>query len=199
MRSESLATTIVTAAASTASPASCPPIRRGSSGSDDAVDVALVIFRFSRRAVPVGVGLGVTTGNRFEMLPGVTVVPGSPGTAGGIEAPMPVGTGGGAELAWLSTVETTASAGDSVSPDGDLAAPWTTTVRLIGSPGVAFLRMWSVTSNSSAWYAGSDPIEQVALWSAGHNVNTGSSMAWPLREMVAVTCRELMVLQTQIE
>ena len=46
VRSESLAITIVIAATRTASPASCPPIRRESSGSEDAVEVALVTLRF---------------------------------------------------------------------------------------------------------------------------------------------------------
>ena len=114
MRSDSLATTIVRAAASTASPATCPPMRRGSSGNDDAVDIAFVGLRFPPLELTLGEELGVTTGNKLEMLPGVTVVPGSPGAEPGND---PV-TGGtvGEELAWLSTVETVASAGDSSAP-----------------------------------------------------------------------------------
>jgi len=115
VRSDSLATTIVMAAARTARPASCPPMRRGSSGKDEAVDVALVTRRFPCRELTLGEGLGVTTGNKLEMLPGVTVVPGSPGTVGGSD-PVPGGTVG-EELAWSSTVATVASAGDSAPPD----------------------------------------------------------------------------------
>jgi hypothetical protein len=93
------------------------------------------------------------------MLPGVTVVPGNPGAELGND-PVPGGTVGEG-LASLSIVETAASAGESAPPDGDWVTPCTTTVRVICSPGVAALRIWSVTSNSSAWYAGSEPIEQV--------------------------------------
>jgi hypothetical protein len=75
------------------------------------------------------------------MLPGDIVVPGSPGADVGNVGPVPSGGGVGDELAWPSTVETTASAGDSGVPDGDWATPCTTTVRPIGSPGCAFLPM----------------------------------------------------------
>lgn len=120
MRSESLATTIVMAAARTASPASCPPMRRGSSGNDDAVDVAFATPRFSWRvALGVGVGLGVTTGNKLVMLPGVTVVPGNPAGVDG-NGPVPGGVIG-EELGWPSTADTVASAGESDPPEGDWA------------------------------------------------------------------------------
>lgn len=122
VRSDSLATTMVIAAARTASPATCPPIRRESSGNEDAVDVALATFRFPRRPGVAGVLLGVTTGNRLVMLlGGVTEVPGSPGAVVGIE---PVtGGGDGAELVSLSTVDTAASAGDRAPPDGGRPEP----------------------------------------------------------------------------
>jgi hypothetical protein len=119
------------------------------------VDVAFVTFRFSWRED--GVGLGVTTGNRLVKSPGgVTVVPGSPGAEVG-SGPVPGAVG--EDPAWLSTVETEASAWERVPPDGAWE-PCITTVRPICSPAGAFLRMWSVTSISNAWYAGSEPTEQ---------------------------------------
>ena len=89
-------------------------MRRGSSGNDDAVDTAFVGPRFPSLELALGEELGVTTGNKLEMLPGVTVVPGSPGAEPGND-PVTGGTTGG-ELAWSSTVETVASAGDRAPP-----------------------------------------------------------------------------------
>lgn len=170
MRSDSLAIPIAMAAASTASPASCPPIMRGSSGSDEAVEVAFVTFRLlcPTGLLDDGVELGVTVGNKLLRPPGVTVVPGSPGVVvgNGPGTPGDPGTTGdtvGEGLAGSSTAEIVASAGDSAPPRRDLAEPWTITVRPICSPAVAFLPIWSVTSTSSAWNAGSEPIEHVVL------------------------------------
>ena len=93
-------------------------MRRESNGNEDAVDVAFVTPRFWWRvALTVGVGLGVTTGNKLVMLPGVTVVPGNPAPVVGNE-PVPGGVIGG-ELGWPSTADTVASAGESDPPEGD--------------------------------------------------------------------------------
>lgn len=85
------------AAASTARPPTCPPMRRGSSGSDEAVEVTLVTLCFLARlgCSAGGVAPGVTTGNKLVMLPGVTVVLGSPGTeeGGGRVVPVSIGFG----------------------------------------------------------------------------------------------------------
>lgn len=168
MRSDSLAIPIVMAAASTASPAIWPPIMRGSSGSDEAVEVAFVTFRLPWPTALLdgaGLGVGVTVGNKLLRPPGVTVVPGIPGVVVG-NGPGDPGTPGdtvGEGLAGSSTAETVASAGDSAPPCRVLAEPWTITVRPIGSSGVAFSRIWSVTSTSNAWNAGSEPIEHVVL------------------------------------
>lgn len=151
------------AAASTASPASCPPIMRGSSGSDEAVEVAFVTFRLPwPTGLLDGVELGVTVGNKLLRPPGVTVVPGSPGVVVGNDPGTP-GDTVGEGLAGSSTAEIVASAGDSAPPRRDLAEPWMITVRPICSPAVAFLRIWSVTSTSNAWNAGNEPIEHVVL------------------------------------
>ncbi len=83
--------------------------------------------------------VGLIVGNKLEMLPGETVVPGSPGAEVGNVGPVP--GGGVGELGWPSTVETAASAGESGAPAGDWATPCTITVRPIGSPGCAFLPM----------------------------------------------------------
>lgn len=56
------------------------------------------------------------------MLPGVTVVPGSPGTVAGNDVPVPGGSVG-VVVAGLTTVVTAASAGDSVPADGDWPIP----------------------------------------------------------------------------
>ena len=91
MRSDSRATTIVIAAASTASPASCGPMSLESSGSADEVSVARVTFRACVGGLEAGVdACGVTTGKRPDRPPGVIVAPGSGisvvgGTVGGTD------------------------------------------------------------------------------------------------------------------
>ena len=82
VRRDSRATTMVIAAASTASPASWPPIIRGSSGSADDVTPARWWSWRWRPAADGPVladGLGVTTGKRLVSGPGVTVVLGRVG------------------------------------------------------------------------------------------------------------------------
>src|SRR5207245_7095986 len=65
VRSDSLATTIVIAAASTARPASWPPMRRGSSGSADEAWEALVTLPASLcGSLADDEEVGVTVGNR---------------------------------------------------------------------------------------------------------------------------------------
>lgn len=124
MRSDSLATTIVIAAASTARPASCPPISLGSIGDDDATVSTLVppcFFDVDFGPFAGGLELGVMVGNRVERPPGVTVVPGipGPGLVGGgivIGGTLPVGGGFDVELELWRTVATDASAGESAPP-----------------------------------------------------------------------------------
>jgi hypothetical protein len=146
---------MVIAAASTARPISCPPISLGSKGSDEAVVVAFVILGLDRCCVPgVADGEGVTTGKRLVMLPGVTVVPGKPGTVVGSAGT--VITGAGDEPCWPTTRAMLASAGDSALPLA-VAVPWTLTVTVNCSPTETVLAILSVISSSKAWYAGKEP------------------------------------------
>lgn len=107
-------------------------MRRGSIGSDEAVEVNLVTlcFAVALDVVDDGVGPGVTTGNKLVMLPGVTVVPGSPGTDGGGGNAVSVLIGAGDAVPWPTTVVIVASAGDSVRGDESSELPWTLTVRV---------------------------------------------------------------------
>lgn len=104
-RRDSRAIAMAIAPASTASPASWPPMRRGSSGS--VAEVASALMRCGRRpftAVPAEFGLalaaGDTVGNRLVGFCGEVPVPGKiatlPGTAG--RAGVTGTTGGGVEL-----------------------------------------------------------------------------------------------------
>lgn len=142
VRSDSLATTIVIAAARTASPASWPPISRGSSGSADEVWVTPASL-WLRVGLLDGVACGVTTGNRLDRLEGVMVAPGIgarfDGASGGPGTGADVGAGPGR----LTTDDTDASAGESV-------AALTVTARLIGAPILAVARTRSVTISSNA-------------------------------------------------
>ncbi len=147
MRSDSLATTIVIAAASTASPASWPPIRRGSSGRADEVCVTPASLLAFAALDGDGDGRGVTVGNRPVRPAGVIVVPGTGanvggGSAGGVDG----GVDGGPEPPWPgcpTTMVTAASAGES-----DLAA--TVTASVIALPAVAVDLIRSATFSSNA-------------------------------------------------
>lgn len=139
VRSESRATTMVIAAARTARPASCPPIRRGSSGSEDeawVIAASLCVCLGSR--VAGGELCGVTTGNRPDSPAGLIVAPGMGASVvgGRVGAGLDVGV-------WATTVVIVASAGDSDDPA-------TATVRVIGSPAVAVVRTRSVIMSSNA-------------------------------------------------
>ncbi len=123
VRSDNLATTMVIAAASTARPASCPPISFGSIGNDDATVSTLVppcFFGVAALPSADGAELGVMVGNRPLRPPGVTVVPGNPGPeplGGGIVTGGSVPVGGfGEELELLRSVATDASAGERAPP-----------------------------------------------------------------------------------
>ena len=140
MRSDSLATTIVIAAASTASPASCPPIRRGSNGSADEAWVIPASLR-ARLGLLDGEACGVTVGNRPDSPAGVIVAPGIGASVVGGS----VGSGFdvGVPPAWPTTVVIAASAGES-------DAPLTVTASVIGSPALAVALTWSVIISSNA-------------------------------------------------
>lgn len=181
--------TIVIAAASTASPASCPPIRRGSSGRVEAVGV--IRTPDPERVLPPGLGvaLGVTTGNSPDRSVGDTVEPTSDGNVTGGNAGIDdVGVGEG--LGWPTKAVTAASAGDS-------AVPCTDMVSVNCSPTSAVTPTRDLTISSNAWLAGSEPIEQTVLCADGHRLNLGDRSARPLILAVAVTRLAGTVLQTQ--
>jgi hypothetical protein len=125
-------------------------MRRGSSGSADEAGLTLAARR-SCLPLPVGLALGVTTGNRVDRLPGVTVVLGSPGNVMGGST----GAGPGDGVVIPTSVVTIASA-------GDIPSPATVTVSVICSPVGAAEPMCTLTSNSMAWRAGSEPMEHSA-------------------------------------
>jgi len=107
--------------------------------------------RRSCLGLPVGLALGVTTGNRVDRLPGVTVVFGSPGKVIGGRTGADPGDGVGNP----TSVVTVASA-------GDVPSAATVTISVICSPVSAAEPMWTLTSNSMAWRAGSEPMEHSA-------------------------------------
>jgi hypothetical protein len=57
----------------------------------------------------------------------------------------------------------------------------------------------SLTSSKIAWFAGSEPIEQVARCARGHTANVGASMSLPPLVAVADTRRAATVLHTQTD
>jgi len=138
VRSDSLATTIVIAAASSASPASWPPMSRESSGSAEEVWV----IRASLGAcvgLADGVACGVTVGNRPDRASGVMVAP-------GIGTSVVGGSGAWLDGGWMpcpTTAATAASAGEKPLAD-------TVTARAIGRPVLAVDLTWSVTISSNA-------------------------------------------------
>lgn len=134
------------AAARTARPASCPPIRRGSSGTAEETWVALAGRRLRDPDVAaddVGEdGCGVTVGNRPDRLGGVIVVPGTGTSVVGGSVGTGVDVGAGLP-ACPTDVVTDAAAGDS-------AVPLTEIMKVIGTPGVAFALTLPATFSSMA-------------------------------------------------
>lgn len=114
-------------------------------------------------------------------LPGVIVVVlGTKGKVDGGSVTDVLGLGDGLGLAWPITVVLVASAGES-------PVPWTTTVSVIEEPTVAVVLMWSVTISSNAWFAGSEPIEQLLPKITGHSVKRGVRVSREVDATVAVT------------
>jgi hypothetical protein len=189
VRSDSLATAIVIAAASTARPASWPPIWRGSMGTADEVRRAsLRTVPFERWGGPEELGLGVTTGNRPDRLPGLTVVFGNVGKSPVGRVVLTVGNG----FDWPTTIVIAATA-------GDIWAPVTVTVSVTWRPSAAVVRTRSVISISSAWLAGSVPIEHEVACAVGQSVNCGGRTRLRFAARLAETRCALTVLQTQTE
>lgn len=148
VRSDSRATAIVIAAARTASPASWPPMRRGSSGTAEETSVARTVLR-ALAADDDGSdeeGLGVTVGNRPFRLGGLTVVPAIGASVGG--SGKVVGGGGGVVVGGGLVLAPTEVVTD--APAGDNAVPLTVTEKVIGAPVLALGLTLSVTFSSIA-------------------------------------------------
>jgi hypothetical protein len=103
VRRDSRATTMVIAAASTASPASCGPMSRESSGNADEVSVARVACRPCADGLDDVDGCGVTVGKRPDRPAGEMVAP-------GIGSNVPGGSGGGVEGGLMPCPTTAATA-----------------------------------------------------------------------------------------
>jgi hypothetical protein len=170
VRSDRRAIAIVTAPASTASPASCPPIRRVSSGTVAAASAACTSARALADGSPsepvVGVGLAWTVGNRPAGLVAETPVP---DIAGSVVPGGKLTTAD--ELGMGVLAETTTS--DAVpmndrEPEAVALAEMRT-----GPPMVAVDRTGRLTCSSAAWPVGRFPTEQVTPLGWGHTVNVG--------------------------
>ena len=159
-------------------------MRRGSSGSADEAALTVVARRLCL-PLAVGLALGVTTGNRVDRLPGVTVVFGSPGKV--------IGGSTGADADEGNPISVVI-----VAWAGDIPSAVTVSVTVICSPVGAVEPMCTLTSNSMAWRAGSEPMEHSARRAAGHRVNRGRQIECPRLLAVAVTRCDLDVLQTQM-
>lgn len=124
-RSESRAIASTTAPTSTARPASCPPIRRESSGTVAAASATrMVLCGFFAGGSPMGSVLGVvvgpTVGNRPDGSPGDVPVPESGGSVTGGSA-MPVAGSVADVVGEVAGFVTTTSVAESVK-DSDLLA-----------------------------------------------------------------------------
>ncbi len=190
------------APASTASPASWPPIRRGSSGS--VADAGTAFTRCGR--VPAdgltGVGVpvpGVTVGKRFAGLvaptPGNVPVPGSVGTGStGIDGIEAVGVGVG-ELFAVAEIRIDADAWNEVA-----LFPVAVAVSLTFFPAAAARPTSTVACSSSACPVGRSPTVQTAPFATGQTLNF-AAFTCARRATAAVTFTSLAaaaVVQTQI-
>ena len=125
------------------------------------------------------------------MLPGVIVVPGTPGTVPvGSDGTVTMGSGDG-DPGLATTIEMLASA-------GDIDCAWTAMVTVSCCPGFADLAIRSLMMRPNAVLGGIDPIEQEPPRTAGQFVKLGDKMDWLLRSTVAVTESALILLDTQI-
>jgi hypothetical protein len=169
-RSDSRATAIVTAPASTASPASCPPMRRASTGTVAAAAAACTSARGLADGSPsepvLGVGLAWTVGKSPDGLVGDTPVPEIAGrlVPGGKLAPAD-------ELGMTVFALTTTSA---AVPWNDRAPEAVASAEMRTCPPTrAVDRTPTLACNSAAWPTGRFPSRHVAPFGSGHTVNFG--------------------------
>ena len=164
-RNDSLAIAIVTAPASTARPASCPPMRRASNGTVDAASAACNTVRAlpdGRPGVVLGSGVACTVGNRPEGLVGETPVP----EMGGRLVP------GGRLAEELGMAVLAATTTSDAVPLNDRAPEAVASAEICTSaPTVALDRTRTAACSSAAWPTGRSPTAQEAPFGTGHTVN----------------------------
>jgi hypothetical protein len=186
VRSDRRAMAMATAPASTASPASCPPISRGSSGR--VADATAALTRRGCRlpgTAEVGFGdallPGVTVGNRLTGLPTVVPVPGTvvtlPGSGGsagtvGAGALGLVGAGvlglvGAGVLGGAAVIRTLAYAWNETA-----RFPLAVAVSVTFFPAAAVSATLTLAFSSSAWPVGRLPTWQTAPLADGQTVNS---------------------------
>jgi hypothetical protein len=175
LRSESRAIAIAMAPASTARPASCPPISRGSSGTiAEAVSArtgrCFLAAGKPRLALGLGLESGETVGNSPAGLPGVRPVPVAGGTDTGgsvtVDAGGGVGVAVGGALADVTVTEPDALKDRVLFPEA-------VAVSSTCSPLVAALWTQEAACNSSACPAGRVPIPHFEVPEPGQTVKCG--------------------------
>ena len=178
VRSDRRAMAMATAPASTASPASCPPISRGSSGR--IADATAALTRRGGRlpgTAEVGFGdallPGVTVGNRLTGLPTVVPVPGtvvtlpgSGGSAGTVGAGV-LGLVGAGVLGGAAVIRTLAYASNETA-----RFPLAVAVSVTFFPAAAVSATLTLAFSSSAWPVGRLPTWQTAPLADGQTVNS---------------------------
>lgn len=173
---------ITIAPSSTASPASWPPISRGSSGSVAEAGTALMWCGFAAPWVVAG-GLGVpgvTVGKRLPGFPGLASSPGTPGVPGSPVRPGRLGTGSvgmvppeadegevgdGDVLRAVALIRTEAAAWNEVAP-----CPVAVAVSRTFLPVVAPRATLTAARSSSDWPVGRLPILQAVPFADGQTV-----------------------------
>lgn len=200
LRSDSRAMAIAMAPARTARPASCPPIRRGSSGTI-AEAVAARTGRFlaagkPRLALGLGLESGETVGNSPAGSPGVIPVPVAGGTVTGgsvtVDAGGGVGVTVGGALADVTVTEPDALKDRVLFPEA-------VAVSSTCSPFVAALWTQAAACSSSACPAGRAPSPHVEVPEPGQTVKCGEPTCRTCATRNAIVTDLLVpcVLQTQ--
>ena len=190
---------IAIAAASRTSPASCPPMRRESSGRvADAVVASdcLGSFVAPPEAAALPLDEGETVGNSPDGSVGEVNAPlgnggnDVPGTTAGSGGTVPE-TGAGLDATTLIV----ALALEEVAP-----LPFAVAVSVIFSPTDAASRTRAPATISSDWLVGSSPTVQTAPLDCGHTENFGASTfaALPTLTVTVVPGLAAPVLQTKI-
>jgi hypothetical protein len=200
VRSDSRTIAIATAPASTASPASCPPMRRESSGTVAAASAMRTVLWVFAGVLPTWVGAGVvgaTVGNSpvgsvLDEVP----LPDSGGrlTGGSVVSPL------GDEVGDVLAVELamTTSVAELLKERAEV--PLAVAVSSTCSPMAALLPTFTVASSSSTCCSGTLPMLHVAPEEFGHTLKLGEPrpVAETTCNLTATPLPAAFVLQTQI-